>query len=54
MKAVLTLVFVCFLLFGWSKEKMAFWDANPRRGCNNMNENPTEQWFRDAASFHIE
>jgi hypothetical protein len=54
MKSVLTLLLVFFLFSGLSQEKMAFWDANPRRGCNNMNENPTEKWFIDAATFHIE
>ena len=54
MKIVFTLVLVSIIFTGQSQEKMAFWDSNPRRGCNNMNVNPTEQWFVDAASFHIE
>jgi len=34
--------------------KISFWDSRPRKGANCMNEVPEEQWFKDAASIHLE
>jgi hypothetical protein len=34
--------------------KISFWDKQLRRGANFMNEIPSEEWFKDAASINIE
>lgn len=46
-------------LFGFAipcaaDSKISFWDNQLRRGANFMNENPSEKWFKDAASINIE
>jgi hypothetical protein len=43
-----------FLISIEADTKISFWDNQPRRGANCMNEVPTEQWFKEAASIHIE
>jgi hypothetical protein len=51
----ITLLFlVSASLTNHAQDKIAFWDNYPRRGCNNFNETPDEQWFKDAASINIE
>jgi hypothetical protein len=34
--------------------KISFWNSHPRRGANCMNEVPSEKWFMEAASIHIQ
>jgi len=55
MSLFITLVFsLGFLVPCTVESKISFWDSNPRRGANCMNEVPTEQWFKEAASINIE
>ncbi|MDR2393141.1 MAG: glycoside hydrolase family 5 protein [Treponema sp.] len=38
----------------YGEEKIAFWDSQVRRGANNMNEVPTQEWFQAAAALSIQ
>jgi len=58
MRIFKTILFFSALLFSAllpasAQDKIVFWDSGPRRGCNNFNETPQEQWFIDAASINI-
>jgi hypothetical protein len=55
MSVIITfIVLLEFLISCITDTKISFWDNNPCKGANCMNEVPTEQWFMNASAINIQ